>query len=90
MAKSWQEKMWESLNRDPTIQQACVRRAEKTRDRAAAISAAEGGTAHFAVRTGIRPGGRFFADVTSDNRDEEFGTEKTRRIGALRRAARGG
>lgn len=69
---------------------ALLATAERVRRRAQAISDAEGGTAKFTIRKGIRPGGRAFVDVVSDNPAEEFGTEKVKKIGALRRAARGG
>lgn len=84
------DKQFQQLNRNPKIAQALKNRAEKIRVAAQRISDAEGGTAHYRVVSGVRPGGRAYAYVVSDNRDEEFGTQKTKRIGALRRAARGG
>ncbi|HAT1303609.1 TPA: hypothetical protein I8V98_002087 [Corynebacterium striatum] len=84
------DQMWRKINRDPKIHAALRRRAEATAARATAISRAEGGTANYSIRTGIRPGGRAYADVVSDNGEEEQGTETVRRINALRRAARGG
>lgn len=84
------DKQFRQLNRNPKIAQALKVRAEKIRAAAQRISDAEGGTAHYRVASGVRPGGRAYAYVVSDNRDEEFGTQKTKRIGALRRAVRGG
>lgn len=85
----WLNDMWEKVNRDPNLRTALETRAKKTAERATAISRAEGGSANYTVKSGIRPGGRAFADVVSDNREEELGTEEVKRIGALRRAVRG-
>ncbi len=86
----WQKKMWDSLNRDKKLQAAVTERAHKTAGRATEISRESGGTANYSVTSGIRPGGRFYASVVSDNGAEEQGTEEVPRTNALRRAVRGG
>ena len=68
------------------------RDAQAARDLAAdatRISRQNGGKANYSVRSGIRPGGRAYVDVVSDNEAEERGSEQVPRINALRRAARG-
>ena len=61
---------------------------EQLAARARAITAAEGGKAKIRVESGIRPGGRSRVNVVSDSPWEEYGTESTKRIRALGRAAR--
>lgn len=92
MAKysGWEEKMWNNLNRDKKLQAAVIDRAHKTARRATELSRESGGTANYSVTSGIRPGGRFYASVVSDNGAEEQGTEEVPRTNALRRAVRGG
>lgn len=80
---------WHSINQNKAVQAALKKRAEVIAQRATAISRAAGGKATYSIRTGIRPGGRAFADVVSSDPEEEAGTETTPRINALRRAARG-
>lgn len=84
------EKIWVKANRDPKLRKTLEMRARAVAARATEISRAEGGTANYTVRSGIRPNGRAYADVVSDNGAEEQGTEETPRINALRRAVRGG
>lgn len=57
--------------------------------RATRISRANGGSANYSLRSGIRPNGRAYVDVVSDNHAEERGSEDVKRINALRRASRG-
>lgn len=84
------EKMWRAANQSAAVRNALVAKARQVAARAEAISRAEGGTATYSLDVDIRPGGRVRVNVHSDNRDEEYGTEDTPRIGALRRAAKGG
>lgn len=90
MAKKVSDKMWRSVNRNGAVKKALIKRAEVVRARAESISRQAGGTANYTIRSGIRPGGRVYVDVVSDNPDEEFGTEEVQRTNALRRAVRGG
>lgn len=68
---------------------ALEKAGQRTVQRATSISRSQGGTARYTLRKGTRPNGRVYVDVVSSNRDEEYGTESVKRIGALRRAARG-
>lgn len=86
---SYLDDMFRKVNQTPVIKKALQARAEKVKARATAISRAADGTANYSIKSGTRPGGRAYVDVVSDNSAEEFGTEKVRRIGALRRAVRG-
>lgn len=81
-------KLYLQMNKTAAVRNATRRRAEVVAGTAQRISNSEGGTASFSVESGIRPGGRAYANVVSDNRDEEYGTETTPRIRALGRAAR--
>lgn len=83
------DEFFRSVNKAVLKSGALDKAARDVAARATRISRANGGTANYSVRTGIRPGGRAFADVVSDNRDEERGSEEVPRINALRRAARG-
>lgn len=83
-------KQWQKINQAPGVLKAEESAARRIAARATAISRAEGGAANYTVRQGTRPGGRTYFDVVSDRPDEEFGTESTQRINALRRAVRGG
>lgn len=81
--------LWKAFNESPVVRRALEEKAKAIAARADQISRADGGTARHTVRTGIRPRGRAFADIVSDNPAEEFGTEEIPRINALRRAAKG-
>lgn len=78
------------VNRMPSVQAAVHKVAKEKAARMQQVSDAAGGTATFRVRSGIRPGGRAFANIEMDNPSEEFGTSRTKKIGALRRIAMGG
>lgn len=82
------DEVWRQVNRSKAVRQAEKRVAEQVAARARAITAAEGGSAKFRVEEGIRPGGRSRVNVVSDSPWEEHGTEETKRIRALGRAAR--
>lgn len=81
-------KEYKRLNRSAKVQAAVRRKARVTQATATAINRSEKGTANYTLREGIRPGGRFYVDVESDNPAEEFGSADTKRINALRRARR--
>lgn len=55
--------------------------------RARQIDSSEGGRSTIRIVDGIRPGGRAYSNVVSDNVDAEFGTSKTARRRTLGRAA---
>lgn len=76
------------LNKSKTVKDAVRKRARVVQATAAQINKNGEGTANYTTREGIRPGGRFYVDVVSDNPAEEFGTAETQRINALRRANR--
>lgn len=89
MADNVSDQLWRMTNKKGPVADALRKAAERTRSRAEAISRREGGTATYSIVDGVRPGGRRYFDVVSDDREEEYGTEDTPRINALRRAARG-
>lgn len=83
------EERWRAVN-DAVLKTGALQKvAEEVAAEATRISRANGGVANYKVRTGVRPGGRAYADVVSDNEEEERGSEKVKRINALRRASRG-
>lgn len=83
------DQLFRAANRPGKIRDGLEKVAKRTVHRATALSRREGGTANYSIRHGVRPNGRVYVDVVSDNRDEEYGTEETPRIGALRRVGRG-
>lgn len=74
-------------SRVSAVQAALREKADQIASRARQIDSGEGGKARITVREGIRPGGRAYADVVSDDVDGEFGTSKTARRRTLGRAA---
>lgn len=83
-------KMFRQINAMPSVQKAVHQTAEKVAARARQINSAEGGTAKITVVKGIRPGGRAYANVVSDNPEEEYGSSTQRKLAQVRRAALGG
>lgn len=81
--------LFQQVNEIVNKRKVLEKTAHEVARRATAISRENGGTATYTVRTGIRPGGRAYADVVSSSPEEEHGTEDTPRINALRRAGRG-
>ncbi|MDO4653375.1 hypothetical protein [Corynebacterium durum] len=81
--------VWRAANKNGELTRKMQEVAERIAASATMISRREGGKANYRVETSIRPAGRAQVLVVSDDRDEEYGTEKTKRIGALRRAAKG-
>lgn len=77
------------VNRAVAKSGALEKAARDVATRATRISRANGGSANYSLRPGIRPNGRAFVDVVSDNHAEERGSEDVTRINALRRASRG-
>lgn len=81
-------KMFDQINRNRKLHAHLVKVAQPKAARAQAITNAEGGKARITVQSGIRPGGRAYANIVSDRPDEEYGTASTPRIRALGRATR--
>ncbi len=61
--------------------------ATRIAGRARQIDSSEGGAARISVVDGIRPGGRAYANVVSDDVGGEFGSSKVSRRRTLGRAA---
>lgn len=60
--------------------------ANRVAARASGLAASEGVEMNITTVAGVRPGGRPFVNVVSDNADQEFGTSKTERRRILGRA----
>lgn len=71
----------------PEVRAALRAKAAQVAARARQIDASEGGGATITVEEGIRPGGRAYANVVSDDADGEYGTSRTARRRTLGRAA---
>lgn len=82
------QRMYKQLNKNPALRAALRQRGRYVAARATQRSQQAGGTATFHVVEGIRPEGRAFVNVVSDNPAEEYGTASTPRIRALGRASR--
>jgi hypothetical protein len=63
--------------------------ADRRKKLAETLAKAEGVEMNVTTVAGVRPGGRPFVNVVSDNADQEFGTSKTSRRRILGRAAAG-
>ncbi|OZF41946.1 hypothetical protein CH292_27290 [Rhodococcus sp. 14-2470-1a] len=70
------------------LQRALVDKARSVARRAQSNTDELGGEATISVVSGIRPGGRSFANVESDSAEEEHGSERKTRRRALGRAIR--
>ena len=64
--------------------------AARIKKRAEGIAKDEGVEMEVTTQAGVRPGGRPFVNVISDNADQEFGTSRTRRRRVLGRAGDAG
>lgn len=64
--------------------------ADRVKARAESLADSEGVKMNVTTVAGIRPGGRPFVNVVSDNPDQEFGTSKTERRRILGRAGEQG
>lgn len=64
--------------------------ADRIRKRAEGIAANEGVDMQVTTVAGVRPGGRPFVNVVSDNAEQEFGSSRVDRRRILGRAAGGG
>lgn len=64
--------------------------ADRVAARAAGLASAEGVEMNVTTVAGVRPGGRPFVNVVSDNSDQEHGTAKTPRRRILGRAGENG
>lgn len=89
MAEKVSDAVWRMVNKNRGMRDRLRKVGERVAANATRISRANGGTANYRVVEGTRPGGRAYMDVVSDNPAEEYGTEDTPRINALRRAQRG-
>lgn len=79
---------WQRLNQNRTVQRAVEDVAQRLAARAQAHTNSAGGQARIRVETNQRPKGRLQARVISDRPDEEYGSEKQKRIRPLGRAMR--
>lgn len=79
---------WQRLNQNRTVRRAVEDVARKLAARAQVHTNAAGGQARIRVETNQRPKGRLQARVISDHPDEEYGSEKQKRIRPLGRAMR--
>ncbi|MFI2216529.1 hypothetical protein ACH47B_06555 [Rhodococcus sp. NPDC019627] len=82
------DKQYRALMRNRTVRQQLQSVARRAMVRAQQITDEEGGEATIGLEAGIRPGGRSYVNLTSDNPGEELGTERKRRRRALGRAIR--
>lgn len=71
----------------PAVRTALRTQAALIASRARQIDQSEGAASTITIVDGIRPGGRAYANVVSDNVDGEYGTSKTARRRTLGRAA---
>ena len=81
---------WEHLNDNPKVKSAVDAVGARVAARAQAITDREGGQARIRVERSHRPKGRYQNRVISDRPDEEYGSEKQKRIRQLGRAMREG
>ena len=82
------KKQWEQVNRSGAVRQGCEQVAQRLAARAQAHTNAAGGQARIRVESTQRPKGRWQSRVISDRPDEEYGSEKQKRIRPLGRAMR--
>jgi len=82
------KKQWEQVNRSSAVRQGCEQVAQRLAARAQAHTNAAGGQARIRVESTQRPKGRWQSRVISDRPDEEYGSEKQKRIRPLGRAMR--
>ncbi|MCT2299750.1 hypothetical protein M3G04_02345 [Dietzia cinnamea] len=76
------------MNRSSAVRQGCEQVAQRLAARAQAHTNAAGGQARIRVESTQRPKGRWQSRVISDRPDEEYGSEKQKRIRPLGRAMR--
>lgn len=76
-------------NQTTQLRSAVRDKATRIAARARQITSKDDGDATISIRENPLPNGRYGMDVVSDADDEEFGTESRKRVGALRRAAKG-
>lgn len=72
------------------VRKALQVKADKIKSRAESIATAEEVTMQVTTEAGIRPRGRPFVNVVSDNAEQEFGSSRTKRRRILGRAGEGG
>lgn len=82
------DKQWRLANLEKKVLAACIRRAEEVAAKARGIAHENGASTTYTVTSGVRPGGRVFARVTSSSWVDEFGDEEKEIKGhrALRKA----
>lgn len=71
----------------PDIPKMLKAEADKRAARVRQLAAAEGVEMEVKVVSGVRPKGRAYANVVSDNPDQEFGSSKSKRYRILGRVA---
>lgn len=76
-----------TISNHPVVIAKCEEVAERIAAAATGIANAEQVDTEITVETGVRPGGRGYARVTSSNADAEHGTAATPRRRVLGRAA---
>lgn len=64
--------------------------ADRVKARAEQLARSEGVEMKVTTTTGVRPGGRPFVNVISDNADQEHGSSKSGKYRILGRAGEGG
>ncbi len=79
--------LMQRVSQTTQVRDALRAQANRIAARARQLDAADGGGARISVRDGIRPQGRAYANVISDDAAGEFGTSKTSRRRTLGRAA---
>lgn len=79
---------WQHLNQNRAVRRAVEDVAQRLAARAQAHTNAAGGQARIRVETNQRPKGRLQTRVITDRPEEEYGSEKQKRIRALGRASR--
>lgn len=81
--------LMQKVSQTSAVRAALRAEANRIAGRARQIEASEsdGDQASITVREGVRPRGRAYANVESDDVDGEFGTSKTERRRTLGRAA---
>lgn len=73
----------------PDIPKALQAEADRRAARARELAAAEGVEMEVTTVAGVRPKGRAFVNVVSDNVDQEFGSSRSARYRILGRAGAG-
>jgi hypothetical protein len=81
------QRTWDAAVRNAKTRAALEAKARKVQSRAEGIASSEGVDLSAKVTSGVRPKGRPYARVSSDNVAQEFGNSKTARRRIMGRAA---